>query len=107
MVHGCVQTVTEETFDEEVLQHPGLVLVDFYTQSCPPCRRVAPILEELCAERQDRLKIVKVDAAENPSISLGFTGVPTFQLFREGQKVSQISGFQSKDQFIRWIAAAE
>jgi len=108
MAEGCVISVTDDQFEEEVLGSPGTVLVDFYTAYCPPCRQVAPILEELCSEKRSNLKVVKVEAIENPKAAIEHrvSAVPTFVLFHEGKKVGQISGFQSKAQFEKWIASS-
>lgn len=106
MANGCVKSVTTESFEDEVLRHPGVVLVDYYTQWCPPCKLVVPILEELCVERQETLKIVKVDAGEHAAIAEGINAMPTFRLFRNGEKISQTVGYQSKAAFVRWIESA-
>lgn len=108
MSDACVASVTDDVFDEQVLRHTGTVLVDFYTAWCPPCRQVAPVLEELCAQNRATLKIVKIDAVENPKAAAAHrvSAVPTFLLFHVGKKVGQISGFQSKAQFEKWIASS-
>ena len=106
MAIGCIKPVTADSFHDEVLSYPGVVLVDYYTQWCPPCKLVAPILEELCAENQETLKIVKVNADEHASIADGINAMPTFRLYRNGEKISQTVGYQSKAAFVRWIEAA-
>ena len=108
MPNECVMTVTDDQFEDEVLRNSGTVLVDFFTPWCPPCRKVAPILEELCAEKRSQLKIVKVDASESvkAAVDHNVSAVPTFVLFHGGKKVSQISGYQTKAQFERWIASS-
>ena len=108
MADGCVISVTDDQFEQEVLQNPGTVLVDFYTAWCPHCRQVAPVLEELCSENRSKLKIVKMDAEQNPNTASTHrvSAVPTFVLFHGGKKVGQISGFQSKAQFEKWIASS-
>ena len=104
----CVIPITDDLFEEVVLREPGTVLVDFYTSTCPPCRQVAPVLEELCAENRSKLKLVKINAEENPkaAIDQGVSVVPTFVLFHAGKKVGRLSGYQSKSQFEKWIAAS-
>jgi thioredoxin 1 len=103
-----VVSVSDDQFEEEVLHNSGSVLVDFFTPWCPPCRQVAPVLEELCSENRPNLKIVKIDAVENPKTATEHrvSAVPTFVLFHAGKKVGQISGFQSKAQFVKWIASS-
>jgi thioredoxin 1 len=104
----CVHSITDDQFDQEVLGDPGTVLVDFYTDWCPPCRQVAPIVEQLCAENHGKLKVVKMDAVENPNAASSYqvSAVPTFVLFHGGKKVGQMSGSQSKAQFEKWIASS-
>jgi thioredoxin 1 len=108
MANECVSTVTDEQFEQEVLRNPGTVLVDFYTAWCPPCRQVAPTIEQLCSENRASLKVLKMDATENPKTASehGVVGVPTFILFHAGQKVGQVSGVQSKAQFEKWISSS-
>ena len=104
----CVVSLTEDQFDQEVLKNPGTVLVDFYTAWCPPCKQVAPVVEQLCAENQGKLKVVKIDAEENPGVANNYhvSAVPTFVLFHAGKKVGQISGSQSKSAFEKWLASS-
>jgi len=66
------------------------------------------VLEELCSEKRSSLKVVKMDAVENPKTASQHrvSAVPTFVLFHAGKKVGQISGFQSKAQFEKWIASS-
>ena len=108
MADGCVVSVSEDEFQKVVLDNPGTVLVDFFTTWCPPCRQVAPILEALCVEQRSSLTIVKVNAAENPNITSAhkIAAVPTFVLYHAGRRISQVSGFQSKPQFEKWIASS-
>ena len=61
--------VTETNFEQEVEKHPGKVLIDFYTPTCPPCRMFAPILDEIATEQAGKLKVVKVDASHVAMIS--------------------------------------
>jgi thioredoxin 1 len=105
MSQTCVLALTQDDFDQQVLRHSGTVLVDFYTRDCPPCRQVAPILEELCAEHRATLKVVKINAEENFELAWThrISAVPTFVLYHGGKKLAQITGFQSKPQFEKWI----
>ena len=92
-------------FEREVINTPGLVLVDFHTPDCGPCRMMTPLLDELARERQGNLKIVKVDAAAHPSLAAQFrvSAMPTFILFEHGQPRRQIIGARSKKLFTAWI----
>lgn len=107
MAGECVTSLTEDQFEEVVRRNSGTVLVDFYTAWCPPCKQVAPVIEQLCAENRATLKVVKMDAEENPNVAAEFrvSAVPTFVLFHAGKKVGQITGAQPKASFEKWIAA--
>ncbi|HEX3800864.1 MAG TPA: thioredoxin family protein [Verrucomicrobiae bacterium] len=98
-------SATSENFGQEVLLSSGPVLVDFYTPDCGPCRAMAPLLDEISRERGDALKIVKVDAGENPQLAAQFrvTAMPTFILFQDGAPQRQIIGARSKKLFTAWI----
>lgn len=92
-------------FDQLVLNASGTVLVDFHTPDCGPCRMMTPVLDELARERSSSLKIVKVDAADNPQLAAQFrvSAMPTFILFENGQPKRQIVGARSKKLFAAWI----
>ena len=108
MASASVQNVTEADFEKEVIQHPGIVVVDFYTDWCPPCKAMAPVLDAIGAERKGSVKIVKVNAEENMELATEHEvqGVPTFVLYRDGKPVSRTSGFQPKARFEQWIESA-
>ena len=80
--------VTETNFEQEVEKHPGKVLIDFYTPTCPPCRAFAPTLEQIATEQAGKLKVVKVDASVEGELAaeFGITAVPTFVLLEKGAK---------------------
>lgn len=90
--------VTDETFATQVLASELPVLVDFWAQWCPPCHLLAPVLDQLAAEYDGRVRIVKVDADTNPASisSYGIRSMPTLLLFREGTVIAQSVGAQAK-----------
>jgi thioredoxin 1 len=102
-----MRQINNAQFDAEVLQSPEPVLVDFYTEECPPCRHLLPRLEEIAAERVGRLKVVKVNAGHETQLSARFrvTTVPTLMLFRNGQCVAQRIGEAGKAQLQAWLDA--
>ena len=87
-------TVTDDTFDKEVLGSLGPVLVDFWAPWCGPCRLVAPELEKLAKERAGRVVLAKLNTEEVPQIAsrFGIQSIPTLILFRGGKEHKRISG---------------
>jgi thioredoxin 1 len=95
---GTLLDVTDTNFQAEVLESDKPVLVDFWAAWCGPCRLIAPILEEMAAERDD-LRIVKMDIDENPHTpaSLGILAIPTMILFRDGAEAKRIQGAKPRN----------
>jgi thioredoxin 1 len=90
---GNIIDVTDTTFQAEVLESEKPVLVDFWAPWCGPCRVIAPILEEIAADRDD-LRIVKLNIDENmqTAAGLGIMAIPTMILFRNGAEAKRITG---------------
>jgi thioredoxin 1 len=90
--------VTDDTFAAEVLASDLPVLVDFWAEWCPPCHRIAPVLDELAVEYAGRARIVKVDADANPQTvrAYGIMAMPTLCVFRDGVQLSQVVGARPK-----------
>jgi thioredoxin 1 len=90
----AITKTSDATFTEDVLQHDGPVLVDFWAPWCGPCKMIAPILEELSQEWGDKLKIVKLNTDENPEITrqYGITGIPTMNVYQGGEVVKTVVG---------------
>ncbi|ELK47239.1 thioredoxin [Halobacillus sp. ACCC02827] len=93
----AIVKATDQNFTEETSQ--GLVLADFWAPWCGPCKMIAPVLEELDAEMSDKVKIVKLDVDENQETAgkFGVMSIPTLLLFKDGQVVDQVIGFQPKE----------
>ncbi len=102
---SAVRAITDATFENEVLGASGLVITDFWAEWCVPCKRIAPILEELAVEYAGRIKVTKLDVDSNPLTPerFGITGIPTLLLFRDGQLADTIVGFLPKDRLLSEI----
>jgi thioredoxin 1 len=96
-VTGKLSDVTDATFQSEVLEAEGPVLVDFWAPWCGPCRVVHPILEEIDSERQD-LKVVSINTDENPQTTARYEvlSIPTLILFKDGQIAKKVIGAMPK-----------
>jgi thioredoxin 1 len=94
--------VTDSTFDEQVIQSETPVLVDFWAEWCGPCKMIAPVLEELAGEMSDKLVIGKLDVDHNhdTAMAYGVLSIPTLLLFKGGEPVERIVGFQPKPQLM-------
>lgn len=95
-----VMNVTTATWDQEVLQSPTLVMVDFWAVWCGPCRMIAPTVEELAKDYAGQVKVAKLNTDENPDIASKYKimGIPTIMFFKAGQKVDQVVGAVPKPQ---------
>jgi thioredoxin 1 len=99
MAEGVLE-VTTATWEKEVLNDGGLVMIDFWAVWCGPCRMIAPTVEELAKEYAGKIKVVKLNTDENPEIASKYKimGIPTLMFFKAGQKVDQIVGAVPKPQ---------
>ncbi len=100
-----MKQITGAEFESEVLGSKEPVLVDFYTDTCPPCRMMAPVLQEMETEANGQFKIVKVDAAAEAELasSYGVKSVPSFFAFSNGKCVGQTIGAKSKANIKKWF----
>jgi thioredoxin 1 len=99
MAEGIVN-LTSATWDQEVTEYKGIVMVDFWAVWCGPCRMVAPTIEELAKDYVGKIKVGKLNTDENADIASRFKimGIPTIIFFKDGQKVDQIVGAVPKPQ---------
>lgn len=101
----AVKVITDDSFDTEVLESEKAVLVDFWADHCGPCHQIAPVLEELSGEYQDRLTVVKVNIDDNPEAptKYGVRSIPTLMIFQGGEPVAIKIGAVPKSSFASWI----
>lgn len=94
--------VTDATFEAEVLQSSVLTVTDFWAEWCMPCKRIAPLLEQIATEYAGKIKVAKVDVDANPNTPgmFGITGIPTLLVFKGGVLVETIVGFLPKDKLL-------
>ena len=90
--------LTDENFDAEVLRASGLALVDFWATWCAPCKKIAPILEELSQELNNKIKIGKLNVEEGSRVAsqYGIMSVPTLLFFKQGKVVEHVTGVVTK-----------
>jgi thioredoxin 1 len=95
---GTVSDVTDNSFQAEVIEADGPVLVDFWAPWCGPCRRVSPIVEEIASEKGDALKVVKLNIDENQQTAVKYNvmSIPTLMLFKHGELKKTVIGAYPK-----------
>jgi len=91
-----IQEVTDSEFEAAVLKADKPVLVDFWATWCGPCRMIAPIVEQIHSELGDKVKVMKMDIDENPSVpmQLGIMSIPTVIIFKDGKPAERTVGYR-------------
>jgi thioredoxin 1 len=101
------KTVTDETFEAEVLKSAKPVLVDYWAEWCGPCKMIGPAVEDAASQYADRLTVAKLNIDDNPATPTRFhvRSIPTLMLFKEGQPVATHVGSMSRGQLQAFIDA--
>ena len=97
--------VTDDDFENQVLQSSEPVLVDYWAEWCGPCKMIAPVLDEIAGEYEGRVKIAKLNIDDNPNTPprYGIRGIPTLMLFKDGEVEATKVGAVSKSQLTAFI----
>jgi thioredoxin 1 len=100
------KTVTDETFEADVLKNDKTVLVDYWAEWCGPCKMVAPVLDAIAEEHGDKLDIVKLNVDDNPVVTQKYNilNIPTLGVFVGGEVVKELVGARSKSALLRELA---
>jgi len=103
----ATKTVTDASFDSDVLNAEGPVLVDFWAEWCGPCRMIGPALEEISHELHNQVTVAKLNIDENPDApaKYGVRGIPTMILFKDGKPAATKVGAAPKSALQGWLEA--
>jgi thioredoxin len=102
-----IETLTDATFDEHVKSSDVPVLVDFWAEWCGPCKMISPVLEEIAAEHEGKIRIGKLNIDDNLDVTRRFDvmSIPTLILFKDGEPQVRLIGAKPKGQLLEEISA--
>ena len=97
--------VSDDSFEQEVLQSEMPVLIDYWAEWCGPCKMIAPVLDEVASEYADKVRVAKLNIDENPATppKYGIRGIPTLMLFKNGEATANMRGAAPKGQLKQWL----
>lgn len=100
----ATKKITDDSFQSDVLDASGIVVVDYWAEWCGPCKQIAPALDEI-SDEMDGITIAKLNIDENPvsPTSYGVRGIPTLMLFKDGELRATKVGAQPKSKIVQWI----
>src|SRR5215467_5495938 len=100
-----VQTVSDASFEADILKSDKPVLVDFWAPWCGPCRSVAPIVDDLATQYAGKIKVAKINVDESTEVAMRYqiTSIPTFILFKNGEVADRALGALPKSEFVKLI----
>ncbi len=95
---SAARSVTDASFEQDVLNSEKTILVDFWAEWCGPCRMVAPVLDEIQAENPDKITVLKLNVDENPDLAMKYqiTSIPAMKVFQGGEVKTTIIGAKPK-----------
>jgi thioredoxin 1 len=100
-----VQTVSDASFEGDILKSDKPVLVDFWAPWCGPCRSVAPLVDDLATQYSGKIKVAKINVDESSMVAMKYmvTSIPTFILFKNGEVADRVLGALPRSEFVKFI----
>ena len=104
----ATKPITDDSFETDVLNAEGAVLVDFWAEWCGPCKQIGPFLEEIATEMGQQVTVAKINIDENPMTpsKYGVRGIPTLMLFKNGEVAATKIGAAPKTKLVEWIQSS-